>query len=139
MQRRAQLADLLLVRGGSGRGFFRKSVWEPTSVARGQPHRFQWCPRRLPSPSPVSSALTILLLLLTRPEAVTAAECACNHASPKICCGQKTDRGLDHCVQGAGRQCPADEPTCTDYLLNHHMGTCTGSPGDECEAGMIGT
>ena len=87
---------------------------------------------------PQSGALPLCVLLRTLLVRVVGG-CVCNHGSTKICCGQSADQGRDHCVEAAGRQCPADEPTCTDYVLNGHVGTCTGSAGDECEAGMIGT
>jgi hypothetical protein len=83
----------------------------------------------------VSAQLLSLVALLPL---VQTTQCACNFDSTKICCGQHMDQGRDHCVDGGGRQCPADAPTCTSYVQDSHMGTCKGSKGDVCEAGMIG-
>ena len=105
--------------------------------------------------------------LLKLPLVQSSDACVCNFHSTVICCGQSLDQGRDHCVDGGGRQCPADTPTCTDYVYlpravwvayatpslsvswcctyngwsryQQHMGTCKGSEGDECEAGMIGS
>ena len=69
----------------------------------------------------VSSRKAILSSRKLQAEDQSSVQCASNYGTSSICCGQAgTPSTPVH-------QCPSNYPTCTDYVLDSHWGTCVSA------------
>lgn len=69
-----------------------------------------------------SQFVQLLALLFGTHQAPTLiiAQCACDHGTTALCCGQPGDP----CPPASKDVCPATKPKCTDYVYGKHMGFC---------------
>ena len=60
------------------------------------------------------------------------AQCACDHDTTTLCCGQPGDP----CAPESKDVCPAAKPKCTEYVFGKHMGFCASEESGTamCEA-----
>lgn len=76
--------------------------------------------------------LLALTLLGAHRAPTLVAQCACDHGTTALCCGQPGDP----CAPNSKDVCPATKPKCTEYVFGKHMGFCASQESGTamCEA-----